>query len=96
MNHELKQANHPEPLKKDMMQRLNRIEGQIRGISRMIDTNIYCDDILHQILSVESALTGLKKTLLEAHIRGCVITQLESGKTGVIDELLQTMGKMMK
>jgi DNA-binding FrmR family transcriptional regulator len=92
----LKHTERPERLKKDMMQRLSRIEGQIRGIARMVETDIYCDDILHQILSVESALAGVKKTLLEAHIKGCVLTKIRNGDSEVIEELIQTMGKMMK
>lgn len=91
-----KTVNHPERLKKDMLQRLNRIEGQIRGIARMIDTNIYCDDILHQLLSVESALTGVKKMLLESHIKGCILKQIQGGDIEVIDELMHTVGKMIK
>jgi len=83
-------------LKKDLLQRLNRIEGQIRGISRMVDTNTYCDDILHQILSVESALTGVKKVLLESHIKSCVLRQISGGNMGIVDELVDTVGKMMK
>ena len=92
----LKTAEHSDKLKKDMKQRLSRIEGQVRGIARMIDTDVYCDEILHQILSVESALTGVKKTLLEAHVKGCVLKQIQNGDDDVIDELIQTMGKMMK
>ena len=93
---EMQKAYHSEHLKKEMIHRLNRIEGQIRGISRMIDTDIYCDNILHQILSVESALSGVKKTLLEAHIKGCVVNKIQNGDTEVIKELIQTVGKMMK
>jgi len=91
-----KTANHPEKLKTDMMNRLSRIEGQVRGLSRMIDEDVYCDNVLHQILSVESAMAGVKKTLLEAHIKGCVIDQLRKGDENVIEELLTTMSKMMK
>ncbi len=62
----------------------------------MIDENHYCDDILHQILSVESALSGVKKSLLKAHIKGCVADQLKNGSDEVIEELMVTMTKMMK
>lgn len=91
-----KMAHHPENLKTEMVNRLNRIEGQVRGVARMVDSDTYCDDVLHQILSIESALAGVKKTLLEAHIRGCVVTQLRAGERGIIDEFLTTMGKMMR
>ncbi|MES0489255.1 MAG: metal-sensitive transcriptional regulator [Leptospirales bacterium] len=89
-------AKHPEKLKIDMKNRLSRIEGQVRGLSRMIDENVYCDSVLHQILSVESAMAGVKKTLLEAHIKGCVIDQIRNGDDEVVNELMVTMGKMMK
>lgn len=91
-----KTSNHPEKLKADMINRLSRIEGQVRGLSRMIDENVYCDNVLHQILSVESALTGVKKTLLEAHMKGCVLDQIRKGDDDVIEELMVTMSKMMK
>lgn len=75
---------------------MNKIEGQIRGIARMIDEDVYCDDILHQFMSVESAIKGVKKTLLEAHMKSCVVHQIQDGRTEVVDEVLKTIGKMMK
>ena len=90
-------AHHNEELKRNMVQRLNRIEGQIRGISKMIDENRYCDKILHQISSVESALDGVKTVLLEAHIKSCVIEQIKEGKgDDVLEELLVTLRKFLK
>jgi len=91
-----KMADHPLKLKTDMVNRLHRIEGQVRGVARMIDEDVYCDDVLHQVLSVEAALAGVKKTLLEAHIKGCVVDQIKNGDEGVIDELMVTLGKIMK
>ncbi|MBB6479633.1 metal-sensitive transcriptional regulator [Spirochaeta isovalerica] len=91
-----RKAHHPYETKKDMISRMNRIEGQIRGIAKMIDEDVYCDDILHQFMSVESAIKGVKKTLLEAHMKSCVVHQIQDGKTEVIDEVLTTIGKMMK
>jgi DNA-binding FrmR family transcriptional regulator len=75
---------------------MNRIEGQIRGITRMIEENVYCDDILHQFMSVESAIKGVKNTLLEAHMKGCIVRQIQDGKVEVVDELLNTIGKMTR
>lgn len=89
-------AHHPYETKSDMIKRLSRIEGQIRGISRMIEENIYCDDILNQFLSVDAAINGVRKTLLEAHLKSCVVEQIQDGKVQVIDELLVTIGKMTK
>lgn len=92
----IRKAHHPYETKQNMVSRMNRIEGQIRGITRMIEENIYCDDILHQFMSVESALAGVKTALLEAHLKGCVVHQIQEGQTEVIDELLKTIGKMTR
>lgn len=91
-----RKAHHPYETKANMINRMNRIEGQIRGISRMIENDVYCDDIFHQFMSVESAIKGVKKTLLEAHMKGCVVHQIRDGKVEVIDELINTIGKMLK
>ena len=79
-----------------MTDRMKRIEGQIRGIGRMIEEDVYCDDILHQFMSVESAIRGVKKTLLEAHMKGCIVCQIKDGHDEAVDELLVTVGKMLK
>ena len=91
-----RKAHHPYETKKDMVNRMKRIEGQIRGITRMIEDDVYCDDILHQFMSVESAIKGVKKTLLEAHVKGCIVHQIQDGKIEVIDELITTIGKMTR
>lgn len=91
-----RKAHHSYETKQQMVQRMNRIEGQIRGISRMIENDIYCDDILHQFMSVESAINGVKTQLLEAHMKSCVVHQIQDGETAVIDELLRTIRKMTK
>ena len=91
-----RKAHHDEELKQNMISRLNRIEGQIRGIGKMIDEDRYCDKILHQISSVESALNGVKTVLLEAHMKSCVIEQIKEGKDEVVDELLVTLRKFLK
>jgi DNA-binding FrmR family transcriptional regulator len=93
---EIRKAHHPYETKQAMVSRMNRIEGQIRGITRMIDEDVYCDDILHQFMSVESAIAGVKKTLLEAHMKGCIVHQIQDGKVEAVDELLGTIGKMLK
>ena len=92
----IKKAHHSEKIKKDLENRLNRIEGQVRGINKMVSNDTYCDDILNQISSIKSALDGVSKLLLEAHIKSCVIEDLSEGKTEVVDELLKTIKKMMK
>jgi CsoR family transcriptional regulator, copper-sensing transcriptional repressor len=93
---EMRKAHHSYDTKSEMIKRMNRIEGQIRGIARMIDEDVYCDDILHQFMSVESAITGVKTQLLEAHMKSCVIHQIQDGRTEVIDELSRTIRKMIR
>jgi DNA-binding FrmR family transcriptional regulator len=92
----IRKAHHPEQTKVSLVNRLRRIEGQIRGIARMVESDVYCDDILNQITSVEAALSGVRKGLLEAHIRSCVVDQIEEGRYQVIDELMRTIGRMSR
>ncbi|RKX83913.1 MAG: CsoR family transcriptional regulator [Spirochaetes bacterium] len=96
MAKEKRTAHHPYKTKKNMIIRLKKIEGQIRGISKMINDDVYCDDILNQFLSVDAAINGVRKTLLEAHMKSCVVDQIREGKLQVIDELITTIGKMTK
>lgn len=93
---EEKKAHHPEKTKINIINRLRKIEGQVRGLARMVAEDVYCDDVLNQITSVEAALSGVRKQLLEAHIRSCVVEQIENGRYEVIDELMKTIGKMTK
>jgi DNA-binding FrmR family transcriptional regulator len=89
-----KQAHHSEISKKKMLNRLKRIEGQVRGVSRMIEGDTYCDEVLHQLSSVCSALEGVKRLLLEAHVKTCVVDQIQNGRMAVVDELMTTLKKM--
>lgn len=91
----IRKAHHAVDLKSSMVKRLRRIEGQIRGISRMIEEDVYCDDVLNQIAAVESAMNGVKQLLLEAHMKSCVIEQIEEGKHEVVEELLKTIRRLM-
>ena len=75
---------------------MNRIEGQIRGIKGMIERRAYCDNILNQISSAQSAPDGVFKLLLEKHMKSCVRERLETGDTEVVDEVLQTLFRMMR
>jgi len=88
-------AHHTDETRKALVNRLRRIEGQVRGIARMVEEDVYCDDVLNQITSVEAALNGTRKQLLEAHIRSCVVEQIQDGKLGVVDELMKTIGRMV-
>lgn len=91
-----RKSHHSEKEKNSLISRLNRIEGQVRGIKGMIEKDVYCDDVLNQIASVQSALNGVGKLLLEHHMKSCVIERIQEGDTDVLTELLTTMNKLMK
>ncbi|MCD8037456.1 MAG: metal-sensing transcriptional repressor [Clostridiales bacterium] len=81
---------------KDLINRLNRIEGQVRGIKNMVEKDAYCTDILIQVAAVNAALNSFNKVLLANHIRTCVATDIKEGKDETIDELVETLQKLMK
>ena len=85
----------PEEIKR-LIHRLNRIEGQVRGIRGMVEKNAYCPDILTQAAAVNAALNAFSKELLAEHIRTCVTRDVREGKDETIDELLSTLQKLMK
>ena len=91
-----RKSHHSEKVKKDLSNRLNRIEGQIRGIKGMIEKDVYCDDIITQLSATQSALNSVGKILLEGHLKGCVVDRLSEGDEEVLDELLVTIQKLMK
>lgn len=91
-----RKSHHPERVKKDLTTRLNRIEGQIRGIKGMIDKDVYCDDVITQLSATQSALNSVAKILLEGHLKGCVVDRLAEGDEEVLDELVVTIQKLMK
>ena len=91
-----RKSHHPPSVKHDLTTRLNRVEGQIRGIKGMIDKDVYCDDIITQLAATQSALNSVTKVLLEGHLKGCVKDRLENGEEEVLDELLVTIQKMMR
>ena len=79
-----------------LLKRLNRIEGQVRGVRRMVENEIYCTDILIQVSAIQSALNAFSRELLANHIRTCVVTGIQSGDETVVDELVRTVEKLMK
>lgn len=81
---------------KDLINRLNRIEGQIRGIKGMVEKNCYCPEILVQVAAANAALNSFNKVLLANHIRTCVARDLHDGKDEAIDELVAVLQKLMK
>lgn len=82
--------------RKKLIHRLNRIEGQIRGIRGMVEKDAYCTDILVQSAAVNAAVNAFNKELLSSHIRGCVVRDIRDGKDDVIDELMAILQKLMK
>lgn len=81
---------------KNLIHRLNRIEGQIRGIRGMIERDAYCPDILVQSSAVSAAINAFNKELLSNHIKTCVANDIREGKDEIIDELLATLQKLMR
>ena len=81
---------------KDLLNRLSRIEGQVRGIRGMVERDAYCTDILTQVAAVTAALNSFNKVLLANHIRTCVTQDILDGKEETVDELVTTLQKLMK
>ena len=81
---------------KNLLNRLNRIEGQIRGIKNMVEKDAYCTDILVQVAAANAALHSFSKVLLANHMRTCVVDDIRAGKDGTIDELVATIQKVMR
>ena len=81
---------------KDLLNRLSRIEGQIRGIRGMVERDAYCTDILTQVAAANAALNSFTKVLLANHIRTCVAQDIREGRDETIDELVDTLQRLMK
>lgn len=81
---------------KKLINRLNRLEGQLRGIKNMVENNAYCPDILIQTAAVQSALSAFERELLSSHIRTCVSDDIRAGKYETVDELTETLQKLIR
>ncbi len=81
---------------KDLCNRLSRIEGQVRGVKKMVEEDAYCIDVLMQVSAITSALNSFNKVLMANHIKSCVKENVQNGNEEIIDELVQTMQKLMK
>ncbi|MDQ0200000.1 DNA-binding FrmR family transcriptional regulator [Neobacillus ginsengisoli] len=79
-----------------MVTRLNRIEGQIRGIKGLIEKDTYCDDVITQIAATQSALNSVAKILLEGHLKTCLLERINEGDTEVLDVVLLTIERLLK
>jgi CsoR family transcriptional regulator, copper-sensing transcriptional repressor len=91
-----RKSHHSDKVKKNLVTRLNRIEGQIRGIKGLIERDIYCDDVITQISATQSALNSVAKLLLEGHLKSCVVERIQEGDMEVLDEVLVTIQRLMK
>ena len=81
---------------KSLMNRLSRIEGQVRGVRKMLEDEAYCTDILTQVSAIQAALNAFNKELLASHIKSCVVTDIRAGNDEVVDDLVATLQKLMK
>lgn len=91
-----KQKQRSDREKRELINRLKRIEGQVRGIESMVERNAYCTDVLTQVSAVTSALNSFNRVLLKNHIETCVAEGIRDGDDGVIDELVDVLRKMIK
>ena len=90
-----KRTVRSEEEKKKLINRLSRIEGQIRGLKSMIENDRYCNDVLNQSSAVSSALSAFERELLKRHLSTCVVRDIKAGRDEVVDELLATLEKLM-
>ncbi|WP_407646955.1 metal-sensitive transcriptional regulator [Bacillus fonticola] len=91
-----RKSQHSDKVKKNLVTRLNRVEGQIRGIKGLIEKDTYCDDVITQIAATQSALNSVAKILLEGHLKTCLVERIQEGDLEVLDEVLITVQKLMK
>lgn len=92
--HKTKQRSEEEY--KALVNRLSRIEGQVRGVRKMVESDAYCTDILIQVSAINAALNAFNRELLANHIRTCVADDIKNGKDETVDELVLTLQKLMK
>ena len=94
--HCIKKTERSDEEKKKLINRLSRIEGQIRGIRQMVENDAYCVDILTQSAAARSAFSAFNKELLRRHVEDCVVRDIKAGDDAVVDELMEIVGKLMK
>ncbi len=91
-----KHTTRTDEQKKALINRLKRIEGQVRGIQAMLERDAYCNDVLIQSAAVSAAMNAFNKEILASHIHSCVVRDIRAGKDEVVDELVTTIQKLMK
>lgn len=93
---QVKHKQRGEAERKDLITRLNRIEGQVRGVKAMVEEDRYCVDIVTQVSAIQAALNSFNKELLARHIKTCVSEDIREGNEEAVDELCELLKKMMK
>lgn len=81
---------------RDLISRLNKIEGQVRGVKKMVEDDRYCIDIITQVAAINAALNSFNKLLLSEHIKSCVVEDVKAGNDQMVDELCSTLQKLMR
>lgn len=82
--------------RRSLVNRLSRIEGQIRGLNKMVENDAYCNDVLTQVSAVQSAISAFARELLASHMRSCVVNDIKEGKSETVDKLILTVGKLIR
>ena len=85
-----------EKLNQNLVNRLNRLEGQVRGVKGMVEKEVYCNDILIQVRAIRSALDSVSKLVLENHVRNCLSERIRAGDQNSVDELMEIIGRILK
>lgn len=91
-----RKTERTEEQKKKLMNRLNRLEGQVRGVKKMIESDVYCNDILIQAAAIRAAVDAFSRELLRAHLHSCVARDIRDGREEVVDELMETLERLMR
>ena len=91
-----KTKHREEPELRSLMNRLSRIEGQVRGVRKMLEDEAYCTDVLTQVTAIQAALNAFNRELLANHIKSCVVEDIRNGSDEVVDDLVATLQKLMK
>ena len=91
-----KKTERTEEQKKKLMNRLNRLEGQVRGVKKMIESDAYCNDILIQSAAISAAVNAFSREVLRAHLHSCVARDIREGRDEVVDELMETLERLMR
>lgn len=93
---ECKHTHREQDEQTKLVNRLNRLEGQIRGIKNMVEEDVYCDDILIQVAAVKSALDALSSQLFENHLKTCVVRDIKEGHPEIVEEVLTTIKRLTR